>query len=181
MLHLIAKSSALVLVMWTTWWIIFVIGLLYTCICDINVVILFLMLTSEAIIAVEGDDNSKTISSSWWVWYLSSFFLLQILKEKQSEKLSIILCPEENSEWRGEKDGKLSLNLWSCQLNSPWWVISVIKLQLESVKCNGEDVCPIQELFLKRIDTTIWISKEFHTLDSGYWFVHVKVNMLMEC
>ena len=70
------------------------------------------MLTSEAMMVMKGDnDDSKTISSSWWAQYLSSFSLLLTLKEKQSEKLSIILCLEENSEWRGEKDGKHLLNL----------------------------------------------------------------------
>ena len=45
---------------------------------------------------------------------------------------------------------------------------SVIKPQLKSIKYDGEDAYPIQESFLKKIDTMIQISKEFHTLDNGY-------------
>jgi len=36
---------------------------------------------------------------------------LQTLKEKQSEKMSIILKPEENSELRGKKEEKHSWDL----------------------------------------------------------------------
>ena len=82
------------------------------CVYNIDVTTLFLMFASEAMIVVEENDNdSKTISSSWWMWYLLSFSLLQILKEKWFEKLLIILHLGEISEWRGEKDGKLLLNL----------------------------------------------------------------------
>jgi len=110
--HLIAKSSASVLVMWTAWWIVFVKGLLFMCICEIDVLTLFLILISDTIMAVEEDEeDSKTMSSSWWAWDLLSFPLLQILKEIWSEKLSITLSLGENSEWRGIKDRKHSLNL----------------------------------------------------------------------
>ena len=34
-------------------------------------------------------------------------FLFTKLKEKQLEKLSMIRCPGENSELRGEKEGKI--------------------------------------------------------------------------
>jgi len=37
--------------------------------------------------------------------------LLQTLKEKQSEKMSMILEPRENSELRGEKEKKHSWDL----------------------------------------------------------------------
>jgi len=45
------------------------------------------MLTSEAMMATKGDEeDSKTISSSWWVQDVSSLSLLQILNEIKSEK-----------------------------------------------------------------------------------------------
>ena len=61
---------------------------------------LFLILTLNAMMAMEEDEkNSKTIS------------LLQTLNEIQSEKLSITLSLEENSELREIKDGKYLLDL----------------------------------------------------------------------
>ena len=70
------------------------------CICKIEVVTLFLMLTLDVMMAIEEDEkNSKTIS------------LLQTLNEIQSEKLSITLSPGENSELREIKDGKHLLDL----------------------------------------------------------------------
>jgi len=68
---------------------------------------LFLILISDATMATEGDrEDSKTISLSTLACNLVSFSLSQILKEIWSEKLSIILKQEENSELRGEKEGK---------------------------------------------------------------------------
>ena len=59
---------------------------------------LFLMLVSVTTITVEKkEDDLRTILSSCWRWILSFFSLLDILKEKQSEKLSIILEPGESS------------------------------------------------------------------------------------
>ena len=72
-----------------------------------EVVMLFLMLVLDAIIATDGnDEDSKTMLSSSWAHNLMSFLLSQILKEIHSEKVSIILKPGENSELRGEKEGK---------------------------------------------------------------------------
>ena len=48
--------------------------------------------------AVEGEENnSRTMLSSCWRWILSFFSLLDILKENQSEKLSMILESRESS------------------------------------------------------------------------------------
>ena len=70
------------------------------------------MLVSDAMMATDEDEeDSRTISSSNWVCDLSSFSLLNKLKEMQSEKLSITLRPGENSEFKGLKDGKHSLTL----------------------------------------------------------------------
>ena len=90
--YLIAKSSALVLVMWTMWWTVLVIGLSWMCICDINVATSFLILVSMTTMVVEEElDASMTILSSWWAQALLSFCLLCKLNTKWSEKLSIIL------------------------------------------------------------------------------------------
>jgi len=113
-LHLIAKSSALVLMTKVVWWRVLISELLAICMCEMNVAMSFLMLTSITIIAVDGEvNNSITMLSSCWRWILSFFSLLDKLKEKQSEKLSIILKPRESFEWRGEKEGKISLDLLS--------------------------------------------------------------------
>ena len=78
----------------------------------IDVTILFLMLTSDAMMVTDkNEEDSKTISLSNWVHDLSSFFLLNKLKEMWSEKLSITLRPGENSKFKGLKNGKHSLIL----------------------------------------------------------------------
>jgi len=59
-----------------------------------EVVMSFLMLESITTMAVNKDKNDlMTILSSWSSQILSFFSLLFKLKEKQSEKLSIILEP----------------------------------------------------------------------------------------
>ena len=78
----------------------------------IDIAILFLILASDAMMVTDKDEkDSKTILLSNWVHDLSSFFLLNKLREMQSEKLSITLRPGENSEFKGLKDGKHSLIL----------------------------------------------------------------------
>ena len=58
-------SSASVLVIWTAWWIVFVKDLLHMYVCEIEVATLFLMLASDGMMAMEGDEkDSKTILSS---------------------------------------------------------------------------------------------------------------------
>ena len=113
-LYLMAKSSTLVLVMWTAWWTVLAIGLLYVCICNIDIAVLFLILASMTTIAVEGEfDNSMIMLSSCWVRVLLPSCLLCRLNTNQSEKLSITLWPGEGSEWKRVKKGKISLNLLS--------------------------------------------------------------------
>jgi len=56
-----------------------------------DIAMLFLMLASITMIANKEEDDSKTILSSYWRQILSFFSLLDKLKEKQSEKLSMIL------------------------------------------------------------------------------------------
>jgi len=109
--HLIVKSSASLLVTKTVWWRVLINGLLNVCICKMDVAMLFLILASIIMMAVDGElDDSITMLSSWR-HILSFFSLLHRLKENWSEKLSIILRPGDNSEWRGKKKGKIPLNL----------------------------------------------------------------------
>ena len=58
MLHLIAKSSASVLVTKAAWWTVLTKGWSHMWICEIEVAISFLMLTSETTIAVWGGRES---------------------------------------------------------------------------------------------------------------------------
>ena len=110
--HLMAKSSASVLVMWTAWWMVLVMGLLWVCICNIDIAMSFLMLASVTIMTVEGEfDDSIIMLLSCWVWLLLFFCLLCKLNKNQSEKLSIILWLWENSEWKGVKEEKIPLHL----------------------------------------------------------------------
>ena len=63
-----------------------------------EVAMLFLMLASITTMAVDKDkDDSITILSSWSSQILLFFSLLFKLKEKRSEKLSIILKPGKSS------------------------------------------------------------------------------------
>ena len=125
-----ANNSASVLVTLTAWWIVFVRGLLTIWMCAIEVAMLFLILASKATRATEGDEkDSKVNSSSSWAQNLISFLLSQTLKEKRSEKMSIILKPGENSELREEKEEKHSWDLLSISTKwpltkEPCWLVS---------------------------------------------------------
>ena len=97
--HLITKSSTLVLVTKATWWTILIKGWSAKCICDIDVVMSFLMLAFITMIAMDGEeDDCKTILSSYWKHNLLFFSLLAKLKENWSGKLSTILEPGKSSE-----------------------------------------------------------------------------------
>jgi len=68
-------------------------------ICEIDVTMSFLILASVTTMAVDGElDDLITMFSSCWRHILLFFSLLHKLKENQSEKLSIILRPGDNSE-----------------------------------------------------------------------------------
>ena len=102
--------------------------------CEMDIAILFLILASNAIMAVEGDeDDSKVKSSSCWAWCLSSFSLLQTLNAMRSEKLLIILSLGENSEWREAKDGRLSLNLLA--MLTKWLLMSECWRLVRELRC----------------------------------------------
>ena len=85
-----------------------------------DVAMLFLILASVVVMAVDSDDNdSITIESSCWRQILSFFPLLLKLKEKQLEKMSITLEPGESSGWRGEKEGKTPYDLLLASAKCP--------------------------------------------------------------
>jgi len=76
------------------------------CVYEMDVAILFLMLASVVIMAMDcNKDDSITTELSWWRQNLSFFSLLQRLKENLSKKLSIILKPRESSGWVRENEG----------------------------------------------------------------------------
>ena len=102
-----------------------------------EVATLFLMLASEATRATEGDEeDSKVNSLSSWAQILISFLLSHTLKEKQSEKVSIILKPGEISELRGEKEEKHS---WDLLAMLTKWSLTKEHYQLVS-KSNAVDL-----------------------------------------
>ena len=116
--HLIAKSSTSVLVTKATWWTVLTRGWSYMWICEIEVVISFLMLTLETTIAVWGVEAWIVMSSNCWERIEAFFPLLAKLKENLSGKISIILEPGIYSGLRGEKDGKTP---YSLLLESMMW------------------------------------------------------------
>ena len=82
----------------TVWCNVLINGWLAMCTCEMDVAMLFLMLASNTMMAVELDeDASRTILSSCWQQILLFLFLIDKLKEIWSEKLSIILEPGESS------------------------------------------------------------------------------------
>ena len=96
--HLIVKSSASVVMTKTVWCNVLINSWLAICTCEMDIAISFLMLASDTTIAVELDkDTSRTILSSCWHQVFLFSFLIDKLKEKWSEKLSIILEPRESS------------------------------------------------------------------------------------
>ena len=119
--HLMAKSSASVVVTKDAWWTVLTRGQLAKWIYATEVAISLLMLASIITSAVWGlEECWMTISSSSWphvfFWFFS--FLLTKLKENWLEKLSIIRWPGENSGSRGEKEGNIP---WDLILESIRW------------------------------------------------------------
>ena len=112
--HLIAKSSASVLVTKEAWWTVLIIGRLNEWICNMEVAISFLILASVITRAVWcSEEQQRVTSSSSWLWVLLWFFsfLSTKLKEKRLENISTIQWPGENSGSRGEKDGNIPWDL----------------------------------------------------------------------
>ena len=111
-LHLMVNSSASVLVMFTAWWRVLTTGLLWTWMWEMDVATLFLMLASVITSALDGVlEDSRAKLSSCWICDLRfwSLYLLNKWKEKWLLNMSIILWPEENSGFRGSKDGNTLL------------------------------------------------------------------------
>ena len=85
-----------------------------------DMAMLFLILASVAVMAVDGDDgDSIIIESSCWRQILSFFPLLLELKEKQLEKISITLKPGKSLGWRGEKEEKTLYDLLLASARCP--------------------------------------------------------------
>ena len=121
MLHLIVNNSASELVTNTAWWRVLIRDWFEICMCEMDVAILFLMLASIAMMAMDcNEDDSITTESSCWKRNLSFFPLLHKLKENLSEKISITWKPRESSGWVREKEGNvpwdLLLELTRCSL-----------------------------------------------------------------
>jgi len=80
--HLMAKSSASVLVTKAAWWTVLIKGWLHMWTCNTNIVMSFLTLASVVTIAVCGEeDECNIISFSCWKRVLLFFSLLTKLKE----------------------------------------------------------------------------------------------------
>ena len=142
--HLIAKSSASVLVTKEAWWTVLIIGWLNEWICNMEVAISFLILASVITRAVWClEKQQRVTSSSSWSWVLLWFFsfLLTKLKEKWLENISTIQWPGENSGSRREKDG-----------NIPW------DLMFESIICPFvNDLCRLdKDPILWEVITFVW-------------------------
>ena len=103
--------------------------------CDIDIVMLFLILVSVITMAIDGEeDDCKTILSSCWKHSLS-FFLLAKLKENFSGKLLTILEPRRSSGWRGENNGKI---LYSLLFESIRWPLMMVLWQFVSMLIEWE-------------------------------------------
>ena len=91
--HLIANSSASVLVTNEAWWTVLVREQFAMCTCETDIAMSFLILASVITRVVWGKEElQRTMSSSSWAWILYFYFsfLLTKLKEKQLENLFII-------------------------------------------------------------------------------------------
>ena len=110
--YLIAKSLALIDVMLTVWWIVFLTSLEWQYICEINIVTLFLTLVLDITTTnLRSDDISEKVLSSLQRWAALLSLSLQFAqwKEKQLEKLSTNREPRENSLLRELKNEKIPL------------------------------------------------------------------------
>ena len=130
--HLIANSSTSMVVMKEAWWTVLISSQLAEWMCEMDIVMLNLMLVLVITRAVWGEEElRRTISSSSWAQVRLGFlsFLLTKLKEKRLEKLSIMRCPGENLGSRGEKNRKIPYDLMFESMRWPlvsdlWWMVN---------------------------------------------------------
>ena len=157
--HLMAKSSTSMLVTNDAWWTILVSGWFAMCTCNIDVAISFLMLASVMTRAVWGDrELYRTMLSSSWAQILSfSFsFLVTKLKEKQSEKISIMWEPGTNSWLRGKKKGKILYDLlqesirWLLVMFFWWLVKELIECGFGEIDEEGKSSMRFLKMWLVR-------------------------------
>ena len=121
------NNSTSIEVILTVWWRVLTTGLLWTWIWVIEDATLFLTLASviTRALVIEADDSMVGASNCWRQSLKEQLLLLaNRWKEKQLEKLSMILLPGWNSELRGSNKEKTSLNLLSmstmCPLMRPY-------------------------------------------------------------
>ena len=139
MLYLIVNNSALVLVINAAWWRVLMSRWLVTCMCEMEVVMSFLMLVSDATIAMDYERKALiTIESSWWMWNLLFFSFSHKLKENLWEKMSMIQKPGKSSGWVGENARK---SLWDLLLVSTRWPLMFFFWWL--VKLHKEEGCQL--------------------------------------
>ena len=134
--HLIANNSASVLVTNAEWWHVLDKGLFGMCVYKMAVAMLFLMLASVTVMAIDViDDDLITIESSWWRQFLSFFPLLLRLKENWLEKVSMILKPGENSGWRGDDEETAPYDLLFASMR--WPLIFVFCCSIKHLREDG--------------------------------------------
>ena len=122
MLHLIAKISASVDIIFIAWWTVLIICLSWTWICDIDVATWFLILASDTTIADFGSADAWRVillRLQMCIFMLSSLCLFVEWKEKQLGKTSISLSPGENFLLNRSNNGKISLILLSISIIGP--------------------------------------------------------------
>ena len=113
--HQITNNSALVVVILTTLWIVLMTELLCEWICEMDIVIWFLILVSETIIKEDIFKDALNI-------VLSNFFMCFLIfeehrwKENLLENESIRWFPSLNSSLKNEKEGISSLCLLSASI-----------------------------------------------------------------
>ena len=127
-LHVIVNNSTSIVVTLLVWWRVFFNKLLNKWMWAIDMVMLFLMLTLETMMTVDGSGDVFSIillrQLKWWD-LLSSKLWLALWKKKQLQKELINLFPRWNSVLRGLKDRNISLR----------WLLALIMKLLMTAYC----------------------------------------------
>ena len=120
--YLIVNNSASILVTFITWYKVLTTGLLWMWTWAIDIATSHLILASVMTRGLkEFSEDAITKLLSWCMWdtKLSSLCLLKKWKEKQLEKVLIILELGKNSELWASKEGKTLLNLLVISMIGP--------------------------------------------------------------
>ena len=114
-LHLIAKSLASIVVIFTIWWIVLMISLLCKWICNIEIATLFLMLASERTIEEwELLEALMAMLSRLCIWFL--ILWVYAWKENWSKKEFISLFLGKTLHWKEKKRRKIHYIYCPCWL-----------------------------------------------------------------